>query len=66
MSDAKPDFSCDYLKGAAPEIMERLLETNMVSSATYGFDEFSESARKKVREACGCKDAEVTFNWDSV
>ena len=61
MTHHKPNFSCDYLKGGAPQIMERLLEVNMTASATYGFDKFSEDAREKVREACGCEDAEVMF-----
>ena len=61
MTDCKPNFSCDYLKGGAPQIMDRILEVNMTASATYGFDEFSESAREKVRKACGCEEAEVMF-----
>lgn len=55
------NFSCDYLKGGHERVLNRLVETNMVASDTYGFDEFSASAKEKIREACGCSDAEVLF-----
>ena len=52
-------FECDYIKGAHPEILKALSETNMEAMPGYGFDRFSESAKKKIREACGCPEAEV-------
>lgn len=41
------DFSSDYNVGAHPCVIKRLVETNEGTSGTYGFDEYSESARKK-------------------
>ncbi|MBQ6375063.1 MAG: aminotransferase class V-fold PLP-dependent enzyme [Clostridia bacterium] len=54
-------FTSDYMEGAHPEILRRLEETNLCRSAGYGFDEFSESARVKIRAACGTPDADVYF-----
>lgn len=54
-------FNCDYLEGAHPQIMERLLETNFVQTPGYGEDEFCESARKIIKEKCGAPDAYVQF-----
>ncbi len=54
-------FACDYEKGAHPNILKRLVETNMEKTAGYGFDEISESARNRIRKACGRKDAIVEF-----
>jgi len=57
----KLSFVSDYMEGAHPEILKRLLETNMEKSAGYGFDDFSESARNKIRKACDSPDADVFF-----
>ena len=54
-------FASDYQEGAHPEILRRLNETNLVSTAGYGTDEFCESARRKIREACECPGAEIHF-----
>ena len=57
----KLSFTCDYAKGAHPNIMKRLAETNMMKTAGYGLDEISESARNRIRKACGCEKAAVEF-----
>lgn len=54
-------FASDYMEGAHPEIMRRLMETNLMKSEGYGCDAFCEEAREKIREACGCPNAEVRF-----
>ncbi len=41
--------------------MARLLETNLEPLSGYGSDPYCESARRKIREACGCPEAEVEF-----
>lgn len=43
----KISFACDYLEGAHPEILKKLMETNMFQTQGYGLDEFSESAKRK-------------------
>jgi len=59
--DQKLSFSSDYMEGAHPAILSRLLETNMEKTAGYGFDEYSESAREKIRTACCEPRADVFF-----
>ena len=54
-------FASDYLEGAHPAILRRLAETNLMQSAGYGTDEFSEAARDKVRAACRAPEADVYF-----
>ena len=57
----KLSFACDYAKGAHPGILRRMMETNMIKTAGYGLDEISESARNRIRKACGCENAAVEF-----
>ena len=61
ISPAKLFFASDYMEGAHPLILKRLMETNLVHSAGYGTDEFSESARAKIRKACNAPDADIHF-----
>lgn len=60
-TSSKLFFASDYMEGAHPLILQRLMETNLVHSAGYGTDEFSESARQKIRKACNAPDADVYF-----
>ena len=32
----KLSFACDYAKGAHPDILQRMMETNMMRTAGYG------------------------------
>ena len=45
-------FNSDYLEGAPPAVMARLMETNMVQTVGYGEDEYCETAREKIKLAC--------------
>lgn len=54
-------FECDYIAGAHPEILKRLEETNMEPLSGYGMDHYCESAKEKIKAACGCPEAEVEF-----
>lgn len=54
-------FACDYGEGALPEILERLVQTNLEQTPGYSEDAYSDQARAKIRELCGKKDAEVQF-----
>ena len=44
MANEKLKFTCDYMEGAHPLIMDALLSTNMMQTSGYGLDEFSASA----------------------
>ncbi|MEA4964693.1 MAG: beta-eliminating lyase-related protein [Oscillospiraceae bacterium] len=59
--DHRLSFASDYMEGAHPAILSRLTSTNLLKTQGYGTDPFSESARRKIRAACGCPDAEVHF-----
>ena len=52
-------FRCDYGEGAHPEILRRLVETNFEQMDGYGSDPYSESARRKILQACDCPQGEV-------
>ena len=54
-------FECDYNNGAHPKVLENLIKYNSSKPTPYGFDEFSERAKQKIREACGLPDAEIFF-----
>lgn len=46
-------FESDYDNGAVPEILQKLIETNDDKSSGYGYDKYTESAKAKIRKACG-------------
>lgn len=54
-------FNCDYLEGAHPKILEKMMETNFVQTPGYGEDEYCERAREIIKEKCGVQDAYVQF-----
>ncbi len=54
-------FESDYIAGAHPKILEQLIKTNMESLPGYGSDSYSESAKRKIKAACDCPDADVYF-----
>lgn len=51
----------DYMEGAHPEVLARLVETNALQSPGYGLDDHCAEARRKICRAIGCPDAEVHF-----
>ena len=55
------NFESDYIEGAHPKILEKLVQTNMEALSGYGADKYCESAAKKIIEACQCPDAQVQF-----
>lgn len=57
----RPSFASDYLEGAHPLILQRLAETNLVQSAGYGMDEYTASAKNKIRAACCAPEADIFF-----
>lgn len=54
-------FDSDYMAGAHPEVLERLVQTNLEHTVGYGYDPYTASARAKILEACGIPDGEVFF-----
>ena len=56
-----PDFNSDYMEGAHPLILNRLIETNKEKTSGYGTDPYSERARARIREVCCAPNAGVHF-----
>ncbi len=54
-------FESDYTQGATPEIIERLVATNMEMTPGYGMDEYCRSAQEKIKAEIDMKDADVHF-----
>lgn len=57
--NTKLHFDTDYMRGAHPAIMKRLLETNMLQTPGYGADKFSRRAKDLIKQACDTPDAKV-------
>lgn len=49
-------FASDYIAGAHPVIMQRLLETNMENLSGYGTDQYCAQAKEKIKQAFQCPD----------
>lgn len=54
-------FNSDYTAGAHPEVLERLVATNLEHTVGYGNDAYSERARELIRTATGQREAQVMF-----
>lgn len=56
-----PSFKSDYITGAHPKILEALGKTNYEPLSGYGEDKYCESAKEKIKSACGKNDIDVFF-----
>ena len=54
-------FASDYMEGAHPQVLEKLMMTNMEHLAGYGTDAYCESAKEKIKKVCGLETADVHF-----
>lgn len=54
-------FDSDYMRGACPEIMAALNETDMEQTRGYGGDPYTRRAKELILEACGLPGGEVYF-----
>lgn len=54
-------FECDYNNGAHPRVLESLIKYNDAKPTPYGFDEFSERAKERIKAVCGAPDAQIFF-----
>ena len=52
-------FASDYMEGAHPAIMQKLVETNLEKTVGYGLDPYTESSKEKIRTACNAPDADI-------
>ncbi|MGM9819601.1 MAG: threonine aldolase family protein [Candidatus Onthomorpha sp.] len=54
-------FDTDYMRGACPEIIKRICETNLEQTVGYGLDEYTQRAKEAIRQTIGRDDAEIHF-----
>ena len=54
-------FDNDYSEGAHKKVLEHLVKTNMEQLPGYGEDHYCQSAKEKIRRACGCPEADIFF-----
>ena len=54
-------FDSDYMEGAHPELMRRLIETNMEQTVGYGCDDYTKSAKDLIKQVCNAPHAKVYF-----
>lgn len=52
-------FDSDYMVGAHPEVMKRLVETNALHTPGYGNDRFTAEAKQMILDVCGIENGEV-------
>lgn len=54
-------FDSDYMEGAHPLVMNRLMETNLEHTTGYGTDSYTQQAKEAIRRACEAPEALVQF-----
>ena len=54
-------FESDYINGACPEVLAKLMSTNGETHTGYMCDDLCASARAKIRKACGREDLDIYF-----
>ncbi len=54
-------FENDYSNGAHQKVLDNLIKYNNAHPTAYGFDEYSERAKGRIREAIGMPDAQIFF-----
>lgn len=54
-------FASDYTTGCCPEILDRLIATNLEPTTGYGSDQYCASAKEKIKLACNTPEAQVEF-----
>ncbi len=52
-------FNSDYMAGAHPEVMRRLVDTNSEATVGYGCDQYTARATDLIRKACDAPQARV-------
>lgn len=54
-------FESDYNNGAHPKVLQHIIDTNNTNSKSYGYDDWSENAKRKIKLACNCPEADIYF-----
>ncbi|CAK7192738.1 hypothetical protein COMNV_00944 [Commensalibacter sp. Nvir] len=54
-------FSNDYQTGCHPDILKKIIETNLEITAGYGLDSYCDQAKKRIKQAIKNDDADIHF-----
>lgn len=54
-------FDSDYMRGAHPDILLKLFETNLEQTPGYGTDKYTAKAKQLILDKCGIKEGAVWF-----
>lgn len=54
-------FDTDYVEGAHPKILKRIVDTNFEQTSGYGNDEYTKAAIEKIREVVDRENVDVHF-----
>lgn len=54
-------FTSDYIAGAHPALLQKLVDTNLENLSGYGTDPYTERAKEKIKTAFACPDGDVHF-----
>lgn len=57
------NFESDYIEGAHPKILERLVQTNMETLSGYGLDNYCSSAKEKILATCKLSSDEASVDF---
>lgn len=57
----KLNFASDYMEGAHPLLLLKLMKTNLEKTVGYGEDEYCRDAGEKILKACDCPKGSVHF-----
>ena len=57
----KYSFLDDYSEGCHPDILNKLMETNLIQQTAYGFDEYSDKAKQLIKNKLKNQNSEVFF-----
>ena len=54
-------FNCDYSEGAHPQVLNKLIETNMEQTEGYGTDPYCKQAAHLIKDLCCSPNADIHF-----
>ena len=54
-------FDCDYLEGAHPKVLKRIVDANYEQTLGYGNDDYTIQAVNKIKEVCKSDNIDVHF-----
>ena len=57
----KYNFLDDYSEGCHPNILNKLIETNLIQQNAYGFDKYSNKAKQLIKNKLANKESEIFF-----